>query len=137
MSVAIVFDSIVVVILKAIARRKRPPTKNPDFFKTIGPDNYSFPSGHASRTIVLSFIFTQIYPLFSIDYLNFVASVFLWSWSFSVCFSRLLNGRHYFVDILFGVAVGFVDSFVIFSFLWLSPKQSENILSFFSSRVLE
>ncbi len=86
---------------------------------------------------MLSYIFTQINPLFNTDLLNFVVSVLLWSWSFSVCFSRLLNGRHYFVDILIGIMVGFVDSFLISSFLWMSPEQTENILSVFSSRAPE
>ena len=134
--VAFIFDIIIVGSLKAFARRRRPPTKNPDFFKSIGPDQYSFPSGHASRTVLLAFTFTQIYPIFDIGYLNFVASILLWVWSFSVCFSRLLNGRHYLFDVLVGVLLGFFEGLVV-SYLWMSPERAENLLSLFSDEAPE
>ena len=128
---AFILDIIIIGLLKAFARRRRPPTKKPDFFKSIGPDQYSFPSGHASRTILIAFIFSQINPIFDIGYLNFVASILLWVWSFLVCFSRLLNGRHYLFDVLIGALLGFFEGFVV-SYLWMSSERAENILSFFS-----
>lgn len=118
-------------MLKAFARRRRPPTKNPDFFKSIGPDQYSFPSGHASRAILISFIFTQIFPLFENGYLYLGVSIFIWTWSTIVCLSRLLNGRHYLFDVLVGIVIGFLEGILV-SFIWLSSEQSEKVLTLFS-----
>lgn len=134
--IAFILDIIIIGTLKAFARRRRPPTRNPDFFKSIGPDQYSFPSGHASRSILTAFIFSQINPLFDLGYLNFVASTLFWGWSFSVCFSRLLNGRHFLFDVLVGVGLGFFEGFVV-SCLWMSSEQAESILSFFSDEAPE
>ena len=129
---ALAFDSAVILLIKAFVRRKRPPTKNPDLFATIGPDQFSFPSGHASRTILISFIFTQIYPLFVNGYLNFVSSVLIWSWSISVCFSRMLNGRHHLLDVVTGAVIGMIEgSFIVYP-LWMSSKTAENIFKFLS-----
>ncbi|EFX79639.1 hypothetical protein DAPPUDRAFT_319444 [Daphnia pulex] len=127
---ALAFDSAVILIIKAFVRRKRPPTRNPDYFTAIGPDQYSFPSGHASRTVLISFIFTQINPLFGNGYLNFVVSLLIWSWSISVCFSRMLNGRHHLLDVVTGAVIGFVEGSLVISALWMSSEKAENISKF-------
>ncbi|XP_046456224.1 phospholipid phosphatase 6-like [Daphnia pulex] len=133
---AFVLDIVVIGLLKAFARRRRPPTRNPDFFKSIGPDQFSFPSGHASRTILIAFIFSLINPFFDIGYLNFGVSLLLWGWSLTVCLSRILNGRHYLFDVLVGATIGFVEGYLV-SFLWMSPERAENILNFFSDEAPE
>ncbi|KAI9558751.1 hypothetical protein GHT06_015540 [Daphnia sinensis] len=133
---AFLLDIIVIGLLKAFARRRRPPAKNPDFFKSIGPDQFSFPSGHASRTILISFIFSEINPLFDLGYLNLGVSLLVWVWSFSVCFSRILNGRHYLFDVLIGVLIGFVEGFLV-SYLWMSSERAENFLNFLSDEAPE
>jgi membrane-associated phospholipid phosphatase len=134
--VAFVLDIIVIGLLKAFARRRRPPTRNPDFFKSIGPDQYSFPSGHASRSVLIAFIFSLINPFFEIGYLNFGVSLLLWGWSLTVCFSRILNGRHYLFDVIVGVFIGFLEGYLI-SYLWMSHEQAENILNFLSDEAPE
>jgi membrane-associated phospholipid phosphatase len=116
-------------LLKAFARRRRPSTRKADYFKSIGPDQYSFPSGHASRAILIAGIFTEIYPLFdygSIVYL--IYSVFVWIWAFSVCISRLINGRHYLLDVVSGIGIGFLEAYFV-SKLWLSSQKAENMLN--------
>ena len=65
-----------------------------------------------------------------------MTSILLWVWSFSVCFSRLLNGRHYLFDVLIGALLGFFEGFVV-SYLWMSSERAENILSFFSDEAPE
>ncbi|GAB1860393.1 Phospholipid phosphatase 6 [Camponotus japonicus] len=45
--IGLLLDILLIAVIKAITRRRR-PTSNDDSF-TIGPDKYSFPSGHASR----------------------------------------------------------------------------------------
>ena len=133
---AFVLDIVVIGLLKAFARRRRPPTRNPDFFKSIGPDQYSFPSGHASRSILIAFIFSMINPFFDIGYLNLCISLLLWSWSLTACFSRILNGRHYLFDVVVGVFIGFLEGYLT-SYLWMSTEQAENILNFLSDEAPE
>lgn len=64
----------------AIARRRRPSVNDDPF--CIGPDVYSFPSGHASRSSLLLGFFTCLYS----------SSFFFWppllAWWFSICLSR-------------------------------------------------
>ncbi|KZS17611.1 Inactive phospholipid phosphatase 7 [Daphnia magna] len=130
LAIAMAFDSAVILLIKALVKRRRPTAKNPDFFTAIGPDQYSFPSGHASRTTLISFVFTQINPLFSNGHLNFVTSALIWSWSISVCFSRMLNGRHYLFDVLTGAVIGLCEGSVIVSPFWMSPEQAEGLFRF-------
>ena len=118
-------------VLKAFARRRRPPTRKADYFQSIGPDQFSFPSGHASRSILIAAIFTRIYPLFDDDsIIFFLSSIIIWMWAFSVCLSRLINGRHYLFDIVSGICIGYFESLLIAK-LWLSSQTSENILNLF------
>ena len=135
-SSAMILDVIVVGSLKAFARRKRPPTKKSDYFKSIGPDKFSFPSGHASRAVLLATIFTQIYPLFEQGFLHLISSLLIWSWAAAVCFSRLVNGRHYVFDVTIGVVVGLLEGLAV-SYLWMSTEKAVNILSFFSGEAPE
>ncbi|KAI9558750.1 hypothetical protein GHT06_015539 [Daphnia sinensis] len=131
LAIAMAFDSAVILLIKALFKRRRPTAKNPDFFTAIGPDQYSFPSGHASRTTLIAFVFTQINPLFDNGHLNFVISTLIWSWSISVCFSRMLNGRHYLFDVLTGAGIGLCEGSFIVSFFWMSPEQAEGLRRFF------
>ena len=129
-------DIIVVGLMKAFFRRRRPPTKKEDYFKSLGPDQYSFPSGHASRSVLISLIFSCIDPLFVGTFFQLVVATFVWTWCLTVCISRLINGRHYFLDVLAGIVVGFLESFIIGK-LWMSSERAENFLSFFSEEVPE
>lgn len=131
-----ILDVVVVGSLKAFARRRRPPTKKADYFKSIGPDKFSFPSGHASRAVLLAFIFTQISPLFEQGLLHLVCSLMIWAWAAAVCVSRLVNGRHYVFDVVVGVFAGFLEGLLV-SWIWMSPEQAEKFLNFFSGEVAE
>lgn len=67
-------------LFTAIARRRRPSVNDDPF--CIGPDVYSFPSGHASRSSLLLGFFTCLFPF----------SYFVWpplfAWWFAICISR-------------------------------------------------
>lgn len=67
-------------IFAAIARRRRPSVNDDPF--CIGPDVYSFPSGHASRSSLLLGFFMFLYPF----------PILFWpalcAWWFSICISR-------------------------------------------------
>lgn len=79
----------------------------------------------------MAYIFTLIYPLFDTGFMNLVISLILWIWAFSVCLSRLLNGRHYLFDVLVGISLGIVQGFIV-SYLWMSSEKAENLLHIFS-----
>ena len=108
-------DIIFVAVLKAATRRRR-PAFNDDIF-CVGPDKFSFPSGHASRAFFILNFFTWLHPV----------SWFFWppmfAWAFSVAFSRLLIYRHHILDVLAGIVLGTLEGFVLYV-LWLGPTTS-------------
>lgn len=99
------FDILTVAILKAVTRRRR-PSDNENSFE-FGPDKFSFPSGHASRASFITFFFSSIYPVSSIFILTF------FSWTISICLSRILLRKHYFLDIICGILLGILEGFFI------------------------
>jgi membrane-associated phospholipid phosphatase len=54
--------------------------------------------------------------------------VFIWIWAFSVCISRLINGRHYLLDVVSGIGIGFLEAYFV-SKLWLSSQKAENMFN--------
>ena len=125
----LVTDIVTVAVIKAFARRRRPVSKKDDYFKSIGVDRYSFPSGHASRSVLLAIMYTQLSPLSEEWILQLLSLVLLWGWSISVCMSRLLNGRHYLLDVLAGITVGFIESYAV-AYFWRSPEQADNMFNY-------
>lgn len=125
-------DIVIIALLKAFARRKRPEVKKEDYFKSVGPDKYSFPSGHASRSVLLAIMYTQLIPLFDEWILYSLSVVLLWTWSFTVCLSRIINGRHYVLDVVAGVLTGFAESCVV-QLLWRSPEQADSWFDYFNN----
>jgi len=128
--IALLIDVAATGILKAFTRRRRPATRKADVCKDFGPDKFSFPSGHASRSMLITLIFSQISPLFNSGAIHFLLASFLWIWAFAVCASRILNGRHYLLDIVGGIVAGLLTSKLV-SWLWMSPDQVGFILHFF------
>jgi len=123
-------DIIIVALLKAFVRRRRPTTKKEDYFKSVGPDKYSFPSGHASRSVLLAIMYTQLSPLFDEWILHSLTCAFLWTWCICVCLSRLINGRHYLLDVVVGILVGFTESYIV-QYFWRSPEQADSLFNYF------
>ncbi|KAH7982920.1 hypothetical protein HPB52_008104 [Rhipicephalus sanguineus] len=109
--IALVLDLIAVAVIKAVARRKRPPVNVNDMFFTVSVDNHSFPSGHASRVVFLACLFLN-YTTINVVF-KFVTLV----WSLSVIASRVLLGRHYVGDVVVvGGAVG------VAAYFWLRRR---------------
>ncbi|XP_060100595.1 polyisoprenoid diphosphate/phosphate phosphohydrolase PLPP6-like [Heteronotia binoei] len=111
---ALVLDLVLVGVLKALVKRKRPTYNKMDMFATVSVDQYSFPSGHASRTAMISrFVlshFTLTAPL----------RVLVVLWAFVVGLSRVMLGRHNLTDVIFGLVMGYVQYSVV-EYFWLSP----------------
>ncbi|XP_034244528.1 phospholipid phosphatase 6-like [Thrips palmi] len=121
----LLLDVIAITVIKAFVRRRRPAGNESDMFMTVGPDKFSFPSGHASRAVFISHFFIYYLEL-SLLALPLVA------WSASVCVSRVLLRRHHVFDVICGALLGIVESLFVFYF-WLGQDTCLWIISIFTS----
>lgn len=122
--VALVLDIVFVAVIKAFVRRQRPPNNSADMFATISIDNYSFPSGHASRATMIAFV------VYAKDFLGAFVSWLVTTWAVSVSVSRVLLGRHHVGDVIVGVILGIIESKIVEN-IWFNSESTHNILQFF------
>ncbi|XP_001357171.4 phospholipid phosphatase 6 [Drosophila pseudoobscura] len=118
MLVGLILDIVVVAVLKSFVRRRRPVAIKDTL--VIGPDKFSFPSGHASRAFYVLIFFTKLYSL------NFVFLMPLTAWAVSVALSRLILQRHYMLDIFAGAIIGVLEARLL-EFIWISETFAINI----------
>ena len=91
-------------------------------FVTVGPDKFSFPSGHATRAVALALFFgIQHPPVHSVVALPAFAA-----WAVAVCLSRVLLGRHHILDVGGGIAIGALEHSVASS-LAIGPDAAEGL----------
>ncbi|KAI5642359.1 PAP2 superfamily domain-containing protein [Phthorimaea operculella] len=126
--IGLILDIIAIAVLKALTRRRRPVPMNK--LTDIGPDKYSFPSGHASRAALITFTLLYLDPVSIIFYPPLVA------WATSVAISRVLVERHYILDVVAGCGLGILEGFFL-SFIWLSQSASASLLSSLSDEKLD
>lgn len=110
---------------KAYVRRRRPIANKDDKLGQIGPDKFSFPSGHASRAVFVAYFFINLYPISMFFYPPLLA------WATSVCLSRILLNRHYILDVIAGIGLGLFEGFLL-GFLWLSNDTAVWLMSMIS-----
>ncbi|XP_055910591.1 polyisoprenoid diphosphate/phosphate phosphohydrolase PLPP6 [Eupeodes corollae] len=119
MLMGLLVDIVIVAVIKAATRRRR-PTADVETIG-IGPDKFSFPSGHASRAFFIVGFFTVLYPL----------PVFMWpaliAWASSVAVSRLLMYRHHCLDVCAGIILGLFETLIMYV-LWLGPELTKSIM---------
>jgi len=102
--------SLVVLVIKQIVKRNRPSFKD-DRFLSVAFDVFSFPSGHAARSIYVAILMTIYMPHLA----------YMWYlWGVLIIISRMVLGVHYLSDIFAGIVVGAV-SMVTFYFLGFIP----------------
>lgn len=111
--IGLLIDIFLVAIIKAIVRRRRPSLSDDPF--CVGPDVYSFPSGHASRGTLIFCFFTSLYPLSMIFWPP------LFAWVVSLLVSRLLLYRHHILDLIGGVLLGIVEAFIV-GLVWMNQE---------------
>lgn len=111
---ALVLDLVLVGVVKAVVRRRRPAHNRMDMFATFSVDRYSFPSGHATRAAMCA--------RFLLAHLVLAAPlrVLVLLWASFVGFSRVLLGRHNVTDVVFGFFMGYWQ-YNLVEMLWLSP----------------
>lgn len=123
MLVGLLLDIVVVAVLKSFVRRRRPMPATD--FLVIGPDKFSFPSGHASRAFYVLLFFTKLYSLPIIFWMPITA------WAVSVALSRLILKRHYILDVLAGALIGIVEALFL-GLIWVSHDSAASIVGFLS-----
>lgn len=124
----LILDVVIVAVLKALVRRRR-PVASKDML-TIGPDKFSFPSGHASRAFFVLLFFTKLYPV------HFIFMMPVTAWAVSVAISRLILQRHYILDICAGAVIGILEALLVGLF-WISEQSAFSIVGFVSDENVE
>jgi len=115
--VMLIIDIVLVAVVKAISRRKRPSYNTDDMAMTVGVDKFSFPSGHASRAAAIVFFFVMLYPL------NPILALPVVIWGVAVMVSRVLLGRHHILDVLGGVVVGLIE-YLLMTLIWMDKESA-------------
>ena len=87
---------VVVIALKMVVRRKRPPGESGMIYRKADP--YSFPSGHAARAALLCLLAWHLGPV--------PAFIAIAVWSPFMVVSRIAIGIHYVFDVVAGVLLG-------------------------------
>ncbi|KAL6107480.1 plpp6 [Pungitius sinensis] len=117
----LLLDLILVGIVKASVRRRRPAHNRMDMFATFSVDRYSFPSGHATRAAMCG--------RFLLAHLVLAAPlrVLVLLWAGLVGLSRVMLGRHNVTDVVFGFGMGYCQ-YNLVEMLWLSPQTLQGLL---------
>ncbi|KAK7788692.1 hypothetical protein R5R35_012457 [Gryllus longicercus] len=123
-------DLLIIAVVKAYTRRRRPASNKSDMFVTVGPDKFSFPSGHASRACFVAHFFIYLWPLSVIFVMPLMA------WSTAVCVSRVLLQRHHVLDVAAGAVLGHLEGIII-GWLWLSHDTSNWLVSWLNDERLD
>lgn len=126
----LIIDVIVVGTTKAITRRRRPQPNTDDPFGKYGPDKFSFPSGHTTRSVFVAYFFFYLYPL------SIIFRLPLMAWCFSVSISRVLLHRHHILDVVAGFCIGILNG-IVMGYLWLGQDACEYIYTMLSDERLE
>ncbi len=94
----IVITAVLVLIVKFTVRRQRPQGEWGDIYRKTDP--HSFPSGHATRAMMLAVLSLGLGPLWF--------GLLLLAWAPLVALARVAMGVHYLSDILAGIFLGIV-----------------------------
>jgi len=100
----IVVQALLVFAVKVIFKRSRPPGDWGGIYRNTDP--HSFPSGHATRAIHLVTLAWLLGPTW--------LAVLLTIWAPLVALSRVMTGVHYLLDILAGMAFGFITALILY-----------------------
>lgn len=125
--IGLITDIVMVAIIKAATRRRRPAVSDDPF--CIGPDKFSFPSGHVSRAVYIVTFLTWLDPV------TFVLWPPMLAWCVSMCLSRLLLYRHHILDVIAGIFLGLFNAFLI-SIIWFNQESCVWVISYMTDEKL-
>lgn len=102
----LILDLVEVGLLKGLIRRGRPVYNDDakDMKVVVAVDQYSFPSGHASRSMFIAIFCITV----GADHVGMKLVALTCVWAVILGLSRCLMGRHYLGDVLAGMCVGLV-----------------------------
>ncbi|HEY5560903.1 MAG TPA: phosphatase PAP2 family protein [Clostridiaceae bacterium] len=105
-SIALIISTLFVRIIKVTVSRIRPFLKVENLnIKLIGIDEYSFPSGHTTGAFSIAVIVSLCFPQLTL------LTILL---AFLVGLSRMYFGVHYPTDIIIGMCIGTITSFIVY-----------------------
>ena len=111
-----------VFTLKVIFKRKRPAHNRSDMALTVKVDQHSFPSGHATRAVMVALLLIAKFELTG----KLQAAVLIWMVAVPV--SRILLGRHHVLDVTAGIIFGVMEYLLILNYLWMSQQTCMDLL---------
>ncbi len=103
LAISIIVQALLVFGLKQWIRRERPTGDWGGIYRSIDP--HSFPSGHATRSVMLAVLGLALGPA----WLGWLLVI----WAPLVCLARVVTGVHYISDILGGIALGLLMGLVM------------------------
>jgi len=125
--IGLLLDIVIVAVLKAFTRRRRPAVNVDDQHATLKMvDKFSFPSGHATRAVMVAALLTLLWPL----PLYLVTWPLMLAWAGAVSVSRVLLGRHHLADVVAGVMIGLAEARLL-GWLWLEEEQCKGLVGTF------
>lgn len=96
LEISIVAQALFVFPLKQFIRRQRPNGDWGNIYRFYDP--HSFPSGHATRAVMLAVLAVGMGPA----WFGWIMAI----WAPLVCISRIMTGLHYVFDVLGGMVLG-------------------------------
>jgi hypothetical protein len=96
--------------IKFLTKRARPSYNKGGLF--VGPDIFSFPSGHSSRAMLLAHVSIVVFR-----WQGAWSSAAVVCWAALVAVSRLALGRHFLTDVMGGLTLGAFEFWATFLFL--------------------
>lgn len=151
--IGFIFDLFLVGVIKVTAKRKR-PRYNRDQVMVVSADQWSFPSGHSTRALMIVTFVWLYYPMWQVQaktvWLPYLLTVFgedtyigdvvlpsiersllsffytgLMLWALAITTSRVVLGRHYILDVVGGVVIGILAAVFAHFFLFAPEEVSE------------
>lgn len=112
----LLLDVMFVGTIKSIVQRPRPKwNHSKDMHGVVHADQFSFPSGHACRVVLMALLLLHMFP-----HLGAPTQFLIKSWAFWVCASRVMLGRHYFTDVFCGAILSYSIYYAMANWLFLS-----------------
>jgi len=107
LAVSIVIQAVTVISIKFLIRRRRPEGDWGEIYRRGDP--HSFPSGHATRAVMLAVLAVSLGPA----WFAWVLAI----WAPLVCLARVAMGVHYLTDILAGMVLGTLMGVIFQAFI--------------------
>lgn len=110
-ALSIVILAVLVLCIKFIVRRRRPPGEWGSIYRNTDP--HSFPSGHAARAALIFALAWGLAP----GWFAWAATI----WAPLVCLARVITGLHYLSDVLAGILLGLaLGAIILAAHPWLA-----------------